>query len=541
MKKIIFKSKLKILISIILISICSFMNIYIAFGFKNILDYLNIKNLESLKNEILIVLVIIIFTTILIFIKNLYLKHFKNSIIFEYTNRIFKNIIRNDQIDFKSGEIISQLTNKIPMTINTQLETLFTIIEAIILFIFSLISLILIDIKIALIILFLSIIMVLTPRIFKNKLRLKNNIFLNSLNEYNQRLSETFYGFRIIKSYKAYNIFKNRLKEKAIDNEQKNYEYKNLSQKINSFLNAVNFLIQITILLVVSVLVVYNNLSIGYILAVGQLMDFLASPLSILIETINNFNSFEDAKFEIEKLSNKNKVYGNIEKKNFYNKLEIKNVNVEFEGEKILKNINLEFEKGKKYVLVGESGSGKSTILKLLNNKIKPISGKVFIDGVDISTLSYYSLKNLFKMVSSDNHIFNETVKFNLKLGEDIEDNKIREVLDKVDLEFVYKKMNEKFSDSKEILSSGQRQRLALSRALIRKSQILLLDEISANLDYENSIIIENIIKNLQCTIIAIRHRIDNSLCNYDKIILVKDKKAYEISFEKLKEEYLKK
>ena len=200
-------------------------------------------------------------------------------------------------------------------------------------------------------------------------------------------------------------------------------------------------------------------------------------------------------------------------------------------GEKnsVLKGISFVIEKNQTTVLVGSSGSGKSTCSKLLQRFWDVDSGSILINGIDIKKIRLEDLKKLISVVPQEVYIFNKSIRENLQMANEnasIED--IELALENANLkDFVYKLdegLDTIAGERGAKLSGGERQRLSIAQAFIKNSPILILDEITANLDYNNEEIINNSLNKLKKDKITlmIAHRV-STIKNADKIIFIED------------------
>lgn len=195
-------------------------------------------------------------------------------------------------------------------------------------------------------------------------------------------------------------------------------------------------------------------------------------------------------------------------------------------------NVNLKIEKGEFIAIVGPSGSGKSTLLHLLGGVDNPSSGKIFIDGNDISKysskeLALFRRRKVGLIYQFYNLIPNLTVRHNIELPLKLDKRKINEeaLLDTVRKLGIEKKLDSFPSE----LSGGQQQRVAIARSLIYSPSLVLADEPTGNLDRENSREIIEILKyfnrTLKQTIIVITH--DESIAlEAERVITIVDGKV---------------
>ena len=198
----------------------------------------------------------------------------------------------------------------------------------------------------------------------------------------------------------------------------------------------------------------------------------------------------------------------------------------------VLKNINLKFEGGKMTSLVGHSGSGKSTILNLIPRFYQAKSGEILIDHQSIYKTSIKSLRNKISLVSQETTLFDDTIKNNIKYANDeASDDEILEVakLSSCD-EFINKlpnKYDTLIGENGVRLSGGEKQRISIARAMIKKSPIILLDEATSSLDSETESKIQGAIKILTSnkTTIVIAHRL-STILNSNSIFVIDDGKV---------------
>ncbi len=214
----------------------------------------------------------------------------------------------------------------------------------------------------------------------------------------------------------------------------------------------------------------------------------------------------------------------------FNNKLELKKVKFSYEKEKeILSEINLSIKKGEMVGLVGPSGAGKTTLIDLLLRLLNPDSGEILLDDKNITRIDLQNWRQSVGYVSQDIFLLDDTIENNIKFYDDSISDK--DMIKAAKMAYIYdfiKKQPEGFSttvgEMGVKLSTGQRQRITLARALAKKPQILLLDEATSALDNESERMIQNAIENLhgKITIIAIAHRL-TTIMNSDRLFILEE------------------
>ena len=238
-----------------------------------------------------------------------------------------------------------------------------------------------------------------------------------------------------------------------------------------------------------------------------------ASRILPIIDTVNSIRDKENSKkIEINE--------GKIQFKDIYFKYNSNEENV-------LNNINLEFKGGKMTALVGHSGSGKSTILNLIPRFYQPKNGDIIIDGQSIYETTLESLRKNISLVSQETTLFDDTIKNNIKYAnENASDEEIYEAAKLSNSYDFIENLPNKFEtiigENGVRLSGGEKQRISIARAMIKKSEIILLDEATSSLDSETERKIQEALKLLvkNKTTIVIAHRL-STIQNSNNIYLI--------------------
>jgi len=233
---------------------------------------------------------------------------------------------------------------------------------------------------------------------------------------------------------------------------------------------------------------------------------------------------------EREKYNEKGKTIKNIK-----GMIEYKNVSFSYkERGEVLKNISFKVLPGEKIALVGGSGEGKSTTVDLLSLYFIPDKGKILLDGVDIKKLKLDFLRSIIAYVPQEIILFNDTIKNNILYGkpaasfEEIE-KAARAAHISNFIEGLPQKYNTLVGERGIKLSAGQKQRLAIARAIIRNPRILVLDEATSSLDVKSERAIQEALENLieNKTTFIIAHRL-STVRKADKILVIESGKIVE-------------
>ena len=254
---------------------------------------------------------------------------------------------------------------------------------------------------------------------------------------------------------------------------------------------------------------------------------------------VRNFNLSATRVFEVigntfDKESDKGK---NINRIN--GKIEFKNVSFAYSKDNVLNNINFIINPGERIGFVGSSGSGKSTIFKLLTKLYSLNEGKILIDEEDINNISNKSLRKNISLISQNPYIFNFSVLDNLKIGNlDASNDEVKEACKKADIYDVIMNLDDNFNtfvgEGGVMLSGGEKQRLAIARTLLKKSNIILFDEATSALDNVTQDKVQKAIYGLDKdkTILIIAHRL-STINKCDRIVVVDDGNIVDIGTHK--------
>lgn len=211
----------------------------------------------------------------------------------------------------------------------------------------------------------------------------------------------------------------------------------------------------------------------------------------------------------------------------FKKKIEARNLSFGYEGQMLLAHHFFTIEKGKKYLIKGASGTGKSTLMKLLGMVYDNYEGDLVVDGIAYPYIDERSFNEKVAFIEQDVFLFEDTLRSNITLYKDVEEEKLVEAIHKAGLTEV---VNEKglacmLLENGKNLSGGQRQRLAIARALIKDAEVLFIDEGTAGLDEVLGRQIEKDLLNLPQTVIAISHNYYKGISeNYDYVLEIQGK-----------------
>ena len=210
--------------------------------------------------------------------------------------------------------------------------------------------------------------------------------------------------------------------------------------------------------------------------------------------------------------------------KDFNHSIEFKDVWFKYQDEWVLKGVNFKVNKGEMVAIVGPTGAGKSTIVQLIPRLYEVQQGQILIDGQPIDTFTQKSLRELISYVPQRSILFLDTVAANIAFGKPFSQQQIQEAATKAHAAEFIEKMPQGYhtelAEGGRNLSGGQQQRLAIARALVKHSPLLIMDEATSSLDALSEYHIKTAIQQLRggITQILIAHRL-STIENADRII----------------------
>lgn len=232
----------------------------------------------------------------------------------------------------------------------------------------------------------------------------------------------------------------------------------------------------------------------------------------------------------------------------FKNSIKLQNISFSYKKNLVIQDLSLEIKKGEFIGIIGLSGAGKSTLADIIMGLLPVNSGKVFVDDVEFNQKNFSSLRKLIGYVPQQINVLSGSFKRNVAWGvkeKDIDEIKVLEALKKAQLyDFVHsfdEGINANVIVGSAGLSQGQKQRLAIARALYTDSKILIFDEMTSSLDVEIEHEITQMLKSLkgEKTIIAIAHRL-STLKSCDRLIYLKNGRLVDTgTFEELSRKYV--
>ena len=365
--------------------------------------------------------------------------------------------------------------------------------------------------------------------------------FRNKTEKVSGLIGELIRGIRDIKMLNAQNSFMVKLEENITEQNEKRFEMGKVNRTYIYIIDTLKALFELGLVVLLIYLIQNNVITVAIAIALfnykSGIMTLVMEHISSYMELAKNFNISCDRVFSIlDTKTFAKETFGDKHLENIKGNFEFKNVTFGYsENKKVLDNINFKINACEMVGFVGKSGVGKTTIFNLLCKMYSIQSGEILIEDTNINELDEDTIRGNMTIISQNPYIFNLSIKDNLKLvKEDLTDEEMRNACKIACLDEFIEGLPDKYDtivgEAGVILSGGQKQRLAIARAFVQKTKIILFDEATSSLDNETQSEIQKAISNLknEYTILIIAHRL-STIINCNKIMVIEDGKVSDV------------
>lgn len=422
-----------------------------------------------------------------------------------------------------TGEYIAEFTNDITVIENKFLVPCKEMVSYLITIVTACAAIFIIDVRMTLVLAFGVVICLSIPLIMTRYTTSRMSRFLHRFDHYVQFLKDSFSAFFTFKNFAVEDKIIDKFTEENTQVEKDKYRAEFSLVVMNNLVGRFAWAIEILVVVIGLVGVINGSLTIGSVFSAYLLAGTLGFPLQNLGNRISMIRSVGAIEQKFKALSELDEIVspaGDFSTEGIKMDIKLEQVGLSIKGSPILHNINITFEHGKKYLVLGCNGSGKSTMAKLLKNTYSGYEGSILLDSYDLASPEGTALSRLVSYSNETVSLLSDTVRNNILLYREVSEDRLETAVSLADLRVP---MNRKAGDGGRFLSSGERRKLELARALIDDPQVMILDEVVSTLDIETAYEIEKLVLSLEDrTIIMISNAFSGQLLDqYDQIILM--------------------
>lgn len=471
------------------------------------------------------------------FMWRIYVNGTSRKIEYDIRNKFFRHL-QELSINFynenKTGDLMALATNDLNAVRMALGPGVIMFFDAVVLTIATVIIMLTINFKLTLLAIIPLPFIAISSRIFGKKIHKRFTKVQRCFSKITDLVQENFSGIRIIQSFVQEEKEFERFAKENENNFKANMDFIKIWGVFSPLVEFISLLSFVILVAVGGTFVILGNISVGDFITFNMYLGNLVWPMMAIGWVINNLQRGLASLERIEAvLVQKPEIVDNNVKniKSIKGDIELKSLTFSYPGTDtdVLKNINLTIKEGEILGIVGRTGSGKSTLINLLLRLYNIENDKIIIGGEDINRIPIKVLRENVGFVSQDPFLFSNTISENINLA--FENMNIEEVYEAAKNSDIYdnvmdfpNKFDTVVGERGTTLSGGQKQRVSIARALIKKPELLILDDCLSAVDAKTEVKIlgnlNRIMKNQ--TSIIISHRI-SAIKNADKIIVLEN------------------
>lgn len=528
MKKYIWKQKYSLLGSVILALICSLLSVILIYIVQNLVDAMTTGQAGLLQRMIILLVGVLVVNFILGYFSVLLEAKISRKLHLDLKKDLFQAILTQRYKEFKRTSIGSKLSvfeNDINFVEEYFFNNIFVLMRNIIVLVVAVTYLFFLNIPMGVLLLTCSLITLVIPLLLGKNIDPISEEYADDKGEFIGQLKDYCEGMDVIHAYniegqvqKKYFAILNKLENKLFQLRKKLGLYNQTMVTGNYLIIAISFSVG-------GFLVIKNAISVGELIAITQVMNIIMQPIGEVASALVEMSGSLVVRQKLEYMTGEEelKIYQEpaISEPGFSG-IECRSISYTTDdGAFSLNKISMKLEPKKKYVVIGPSGCGKTTLLKIIANVLAPSSGGVYINDLNYTEREGFVSK-MVSLVHQDTFIFNDTIENNIRLYQDYPTEAFENaILATVLKEKLKDRIQSDCSEGGRSLSGGEKQRIALARAILRDSPVLLLDEITSALDRDTAkTIVGNLFAMKEKTIIFVTHKMETEfLKKADSII----------------------
>lgn len=420
----------------------------------------------------------------------------------------------------KATESISIMTTDYDLISNKYFGVVLEIFSLFLTLVTSIVYILSINMKYGFIFVMVSLLALFPSFLFSQKLNNRTQIFLDSNQNFLERLSDIIFGIKTIKTYHQERTLQSKYEISLEKRELANYEVTMFQTFVTITSSIVSFCARFIPLILALSFIDSTSLTVGGIIAMFLASDRIDYPVRVISAYLTMAKSTKNIR---EKIVISEPYSKPVKFLNDFEKIDLEDVSFAYENKEILKGFNLDIKAGDKILVLGPSGSGKSTLLDIIHGFLKPETGRVTLQANNKESTELLTDYAAVSIIQQDPVVFHDTIRFNISFLDDLSrDQELLEILSQVNLidELGPNPLDLVVDEKGDNLSGGQKQRIEIARALYHKPKIIFVDEMTSSLDSKNSQAMRDLIWSSQATVIEIAHHFDQDLIDRaDKVI----------------------
>lgn len=495
----------------------------VALMISRIIDTVNqiisTGNTHLIANIAILCVVFALFVGVVVFTSMYTQGLWIKKIILRLKNALFHGMMHQPMAthqDRSSAEDLTLLTQSVGTFEENYLKNGIKIFESALSVVIAVVLLFTINPLVAVISIVAMCIPTLLPQLFSKKMADRQQDIVKQTTDYTGKVKDALTGYEVLKTYHAEPQNEALCRAQADAMESSKLKMTATTATVYSVANVSSVIVQLFIMLLAGMFAVRGLISLGSILAVVNLTGMVVSPAFEIggqITQLKSTRPIVEQMLALLKTSDAPAPMTEVK-----HSLVLDDVTFSYADTPVLTHASARFEQGKKYAIVGKSGSGKSTLLKLLAGYYDSFDGSILVDGQS-------GVQCDCAVIHQNVFLFDDTIRNNITLHGHYTDVQVQAAVHAAGLDEVVATLPEgletSVAENGARFSGGERQRIAIARALLHKKSLLLVDEATSSLDAENAAKIENSILGLQgITCIAVTHKTDaESLARYDQIL----------------------
>lgn len=425
---------------------------------------------------------------------------------------------------FDNGEYLANLTNDVTIIDERYVSEFLNVLESVFNILTTGLALLFINRFLALTVVATGALAVAVVLIESRTTNRKNRAFVDRFAAFTQLLKEFFAAFPTIRNYSVESQFQKQFEQSNEETEHTKFVADSELQYANAFSTGLVWLMDFTVVGLGIAEVIRGNLTVGMVYTAYLFVGNIGVPLQSVLNAVNSMLSVKAVVEKFERLHRRARAEVARERQEdgcLSGDIRFENVSLRFGDKDIFRNVSFTFEKGKKYLIVGKNGAGKSTLFKLLKRRVTSYTGDVFLGEKNLNDLSNRRLAGHVSYLNENCSVISDTVRSNITLYRDYSEEELQQAVQAAHLEL---DLDHRIRDAGANISSGERRKIEIARALLSRPEVVIFDEVISTLDIESAYEIERLALSLDATVMFVSHNFSGkNIGLYDEILLLDD------------------